>query len=161
MSWQRYCTVSSSGCQPNFAALNRGRHLCTVGRPSCWALAHILVNSEVYISKYDISWYELYYAVLWLCLEWLMMERCCYLPRSQSIWLMSNLCKTRMQTKMVHFTDCTATFVLSTGKFYREFELVFLKTAVGKPFQIASDLNTADEQLSTIQCLFDLVLLHL
>ena len=27
-SWQRYCTASSSGRQPNFAALNRGRHLC-------------------------------------------------------------------------------------------------------------------------------------
>ena len=26
-SWQRYCTASSSGRQPNFAALNRGRHL--------------------------------------------------------------------------------------------------------------------------------------
>jgi len=26
-----------------FAALNRGRHLCAVGRPSRWALAHILV----------------------------------------------------------------------------------------------------------------------
>jgi len=24
-SWQRYCTASSSGRQPNFAALNRGR----------------------------------------------------------------------------------------------------------------------------------------
>ena len=34
---------SSSGCQPNFAALNRGRHLCSAGRPSRWALAHILV----------------------------------------------------------------------------------------------------------------------
>jgi len=33
----------SSGRQPNFAALNRGRHLCSVGRPSRWALAHILV----------------------------------------------------------------------------------------------------------------------
>jgi len=42
-SWQRYCTASSSGCQLNFAALNRGRHLCLGGRPSCWALAHILV----------------------------------------------------------------------------------------------------------------------
>ena len=40
---QRYCTVSSSGRQPNFAALNRGRHLCSAGRPSGWALAHILV----------------------------------------------------------------------------------------------------------------------
>jgi len=33
----------SSGRQPNFAALNRGRHLYSAGRPSRWALAHILV----------------------------------------------------------------------------------------------------------------------
>jgi len=33
----------SSERQPNFAALNRGRHLCSAGRPSRWALAHILV----------------------------------------------------------------------------------------------------------------------
>jgi len=26
-SWQRYCPASGSGRQPNFAALNRGRHL--------------------------------------------------------------------------------------------------------------------------------------
>jgi len=32
-----------SGHRPNFAALNRGRHLYSAGRPSCWALAHILV----------------------------------------------------------------------------------------------------------------------
>ena len=32
---------SSSGRQPNFAALNRGRHLYSVGRPSRLALAHI------------------------------------------------------------------------------------------------------------------------
>ena len=31
----------SSGRQPNFAALNRGRHLHSAGRPSRWALAHI------------------------------------------------------------------------------------------------------------------------
>ena len=35
---------SSSGRQPNFAALSRGRHLYSAGRPSCWALAHILVR---------------------------------------------------------------------------------------------------------------------
>ena len=29
--------------QPHFAALNRRRHLCSTGRPSGWALAHILV----------------------------------------------------------------------------------------------------------------------
>ena len=36
----RHC---SSGRQPNFAALNSGRHLYSAGRPSRWPLAHILV----------------------------------------------------------------------------------------------------------------------
>jgi len=31
------------GRQPKFAELNRGRHQCSTGRPSRWALAHILV----------------------------------------------------------------------------------------------------------------------
>ena len=35
---------SSIGRQPNFAALTRGRHLYSAGRPSRWALAHILVS---------------------------------------------------------------------------------------------------------------------
>ena len=43
------------GRQPNFAALNRGRHLYSAGRPSRWALAHILVkylfgHSQAYTS---------------------------------------------------------------------------------------------------------------
>ena len=33
---------ASSGRQPNFAALSRGRRLYSVGRPSRWALSHIL-----------------------------------------------------------------------------------------------------------------------
>jgi len=33
----------SNGRQSNFAALNRGRYLYSEGRPSRWALAHILV----------------------------------------------------------------------------------------------------------------------
>jgi len=37
----------SSGRQPNFAALNRGRHLYSAWRPSRWALAHI--SSFVYM----------------------------------------------------------------------------------------------------------------
>jgi len=50
---------SSGGRQPTFAALNRGRHLYLAGRPSRWALAHILVfvcislifgNTESHIS---------------------------------------------------------------------------------------------------------------
>ena len=39
--WQRW--HSSSGREPNFAALSTGRHLYLAGRPSRWALAHILV----------------------------------------------------------------------------------------------------------------------
>ena len=35
---------SSTGHEPNFAALNRGRHLYSAWRPSRWALAHILVS---------------------------------------------------------------------------------------------------------------------
>ena len=31
------------------AALNRGRHLCSAGRPSGWALAHILVITALHI----------------------------------------------------------------------------------------------------------------
>jgi len=38
---------SRSGRQPNFAALNRGRHLRSAGRPSRWALAHILVGNKI------------------------------------------------------------------------------------------------------------------
>jgi len=34
--------TNSSGRQPNFSALNRGRHLSSAGQPSRWALAHIL-----------------------------------------------------------------------------------------------------------------------
>jgi len=34
----------SSGRQPTFAALNRGRHLYSAGRPSRWALAHVIVG---------------------------------------------------------------------------------------------------------------------
>ena len=37
---------SSSGRQPNFAVLNRGRQLHLAGRPSRWAPAHILVSFE-------------------------------------------------------------------------------------------------------------------
>ena len=41
---------SSSGRQPNFAALNRGCHLYSSGRPSRWALAHILVIVRLHCS---------------------------------------------------------------------------------------------------------------
>jgi len=41
---------SSNGRQPKFAALNRGRHLHSAGRPSRLALAHILVNNNIRVS---------------------------------------------------------------------------------------------------------------
>ena len=43
---------SSSGRQPNFAALNRGRHLYSAVRPSHWALAHI---SSFYLLLFFIA----------------------------------------------------------------------------------------------------------
>jgi len=57
--WQRYCTASSSGRQPNFTALNRGRHLCSAGRPSGWALVHILVLFCVTVIK---DWFSIYFS---------------------------------------------------------------------------------------------------
>jgi len=42
----------SSGRQPNFAALNRGRHLYLAGWPSRWALAHIVVFFSFFITFY-------------------------------------------------------------------------------------------------------------
>jgi len=44
---------SSSGRQPYFAALNRGRHVYSAGRPSRWALAYILV--ELRLTRHDIG----------------------------------------------------------------------------------------------------------
>jgi len=54
-SWQHYCTASSSWRQPNFAALNRGRHLYSAGRPSRWALAHISSFNLSFHSQLDIN----------------------------------------------------------------------------------------------------------
>jgi len=53
----RLCSVtawhSNIGRQPNFAALNKGRHLYSAGRPSRWALAHILVTSCISCLRAD------------------------------------------------------------------------------------------------------------
>jgi len=45
---------SNSGREPNFAALSTGRHLYSAGRPSRWALAHILVLS-FFLSSPNLS----------------------------------------------------------------------------------------------------------
>jgi len=58
---------SSIGREPNFAALTRGRHLYSAGRPSRWALAHILVTFEmpnIYITEYKQC-----VLTYWLCVH--------------------------------------------------------------------------------------------
>ena len=47
---------SSSGRQPNSAAFNRGRHLYSAGRPSRWALAHILLHVVFHIGSLYVVW---------------------------------------------------------------------------------------------------------
>jgi len=63
---------SSSGCQPNFVALNRGRHLCSAGRTSRWALAHILVIIAFRVSSRPWEMYCSHSRFLSVCLSlWL------------------------------------------------------------------------------------------
>jgi len=58
---------SSSGRQPNFAALKRGRHLYSAGRPSRWALAHILVV---------FSYFSLFWATVCKTVRHMLSDRC-------------------------------------------------------------------------------------
>jgi len=44
---------SSSERQPNFAALNKGRHLRSAGLPSRWALAHISSFTKFCTARHD------------------------------------------------------------------------------------------------------------
>jgi len=46
----------SSGRQPNFAALNRGRHLYSAGRPSRWTFAHISGYFMLSVLAQLIAW---------------------------------------------------------------------------------------------------------
>ena len=57
---------SSSGHQPNFVALNRGRHLYSAGRPSRWALAHILVFVVLY-TRANVIWLNSYLFTYFWC----------------------------------------------------------------------------------------------
>ena len=62
---------SSSERQPNFAALNRGRHLCSARRPSRWAFAHILVdcligktNGILFLNTVSVQYVMVYFSVI-------------------------------------------------------------------------------------------------
>jgi len=67
--------TASTERQPNFAALNRGRHLCSAGRPSRWALAHIsslLLYCQIFydtVAETGMSDYRLLECVKWLCFK--------------------------------------------------------------------------------------------
>jgi len=50
----------SSKRQPNFAAVNRGRHLYSAGRPSRWALARILVNYVFNVFNFYSDFWHLF-----------------------------------------------------------------------------------------------------
>jgi len=74
---------SSSGRQPNFPVLDRGRHLYSAGRPSRWALADILVfrllpsdhligwNSGVSIHTSTKSFSDFDLICVWVDLDWI------------------------------------------------------------------------------------------
>jgi len=70
---------SSSRRQPNFAALNRGRHLYSTGQPSSWALSHI--SSCVIIVSYSVFVCSL---VLWHC--WLGFRKSIWLVKTFAWW---------------------------------------------------------------------------
>jgi len=71
---------SSSGRQPNFAAVNRGHYLYLAGRPSRWALARILVflSSPVIdlctLTEQTITFHILFNTIiscsLWMISQW-------------------------------------------------------------------------------------------
>ena len=71
---------SSNGRQPNFAALNRGRHLYSAGRPSRWALVHIsswvfrqhLNTSENLMLKSVSNWTELKCTFIFSSICWVL-----------------------------------------------------------------------------------------
>jgi len=75
---------SSSGRQPNFAALMRGRHLYLAGRPSRWALAHILIFHNI-----------------WTALSWVFFRNQSYNPHLVFISFYLRLGIIQLQTRLV------------------------------------------------------------
>jgi len=64
---------SSIGCQPDFAALNRGRHLYSAGWPSRWALAHIsslvIVFGRPFVKRFALCYQTVVLSVCLSCLS--------------------------------------------------------------------------------------------
>jgi len=99
---------SSSGRQPNFAVLNRGRHLHSAGRPSRWASAHILVyilyNIIEFMRAVNMIWISFSMMSLTYHMQNYMAVLCemptiHYLARSPTVW------PQYMYTKVTDRTD--------------------------------------------------------
>jgi len=103
---------SSSGHQPKFVALNKGRHLHSEGRPSRWALAHILVyfTCDVNMTSLSHSWLMSCDSVCRICGE-----------ACSSRWLMKQLLNNGQHTCVLVFVPmvdilniaCDCQFVFS------------------------------------------------
>ena len=59
---------SSSGREPNFAALSTGRHLYSAGRPSRWAMAHILLIIICLLCRSKLHVMGQWHVLLWLAI---------------------------------------------------------------------------------------------
>ena len=66
-SWQRYCTASGSGRQPNFAALNRGRHLYSAGdhHVGHWPTFLVLLLSSSFFPRLISAVGDWMFTILW------------------------------------------------------------------------------------------------
>jgi len=111
---------SGSGCQPNFAALHRGRQLYSAGRPSPWALAHISsgcssvcicipgrVWQSIYSKQFSRGQHQ-YGAVLNWC--WLrVLDRCTWTLPCEYDW---TVCVQRRCGLMSNYFDHLLTLII-------------------------------------------------
>jgi len=103
---------SSSECQPNFVALIRGRHLCSAGRPSRWALAHI--SSITIFLFFFLSFYWVYrkcfglviamllHSLLLLCLFWTNKHDIVMMMINTALWILG----------LMHIAQCWRTYII-------------------------------------------------
>ena len=118
-SWQRFCMASSSGRQPNFAALNRGRHLYSAGRPSRWALAHISSYNWPSFSTVTLGWS----IKRKLGINAVRFSQANILPVAQSAGALKELISARVNTshRLCGHSACKILFQLSQRCFFLDF----------------------------------------
>jgi len=90
---------SSSRRQPNFAVLNRGRHLYSAGRPSRSASAHILVDYNVVTHNLNCNCLSSSFKRLYARMHWR------HWPNQPHIMTDHNFQKTKFYFKNLHWTN--------------------------------------------------------